>query len=135
MSQRQSYYTGIKGLIKNSQGSVLILKDNSTGKWEVPGGRIDQNQQIEEAFRREMSEELPGSVVKNFGSVVYAAQGDFMVENDHKLMLLFFIADVEMPDSLELSNEHSELAWVDSSTIDNYEIYTSDKAAIKSVLA
>lgn len=135
MSQRQSYYIGIKGLIKNAQGSVLILKDNSTGKWEVPGGRIDQNQAIEEAFRREMSEELPGSVVNSFGGVIFAAQGDFIVENDHKLMLLFFETDVELPEETNLSDEHSELAWVNNANIEDYEIYSSDKAAIKTALA
>lgn len=135
MGQRQSYYIGIKGLIKNDQGAVLILKDNSTGKWEVPGGRIDQNQAIDEAFRREMSEELPGSVVNSFGNVVFAAQGDFMAENDHKLMLLFFETDVEIPEETSLSNEHSELAWVNAASIDDYEIYSSDKAAIRSTFA
>lgn len=135
MNQRQSYYIGIKGLIKNSEGKILILKDNSTSKWEVPGGRIDQDQAIEEAFRREMSEELPGSDVKSFGGFVYAAQGDFIVENEHKLMLLFFIADAEIPDTVELSEEHSMLAWVNQDNIDDYDIYTSDKAAIESVLS
>jgi len=135
MNQRQSYYIGIKGLIKNNQGDILILKDNSTGKWEVPGGRIDQNQAIEEAFRREMAEELPGSVVNGFGNVVYVAQGDFVVENSHKLMLLFFSTDVSVPDKPKLSNEHSELAWVNRNNLNDYPIYSSDKAAIESVLA
>ena len=135
MGQRQSYYIGIKGLIKSSEGKVLILKDNSTGKWEVPGGRIDQNQAIEEAFRREMTEELPGSVVKSFGGVVYVSQGDFIVENEHKLMLLFFIVDIEIPGTVELSEEHSKLAWVNQDNVGDYDIYMSDKAAIESVLS
>jgi 8-oxo-dGTP diphosphatase len=135
MNERQSYYIGAKGLIKNSQGKVLIIKDVETGRWELPGGRIDKKQSIEEAFRREIAEELPGSVVKNFGNIVYAAQGDFTVEDDHKLMLLFFSADVKVPDSTELSHEHTELAWVNSQSVDDYQIYASDKAAIKLALA
>lgn len=133
---RQSFYIGIKGLIQNTDGLVLILKDVSGGKWEVPGGRLDQGQSIEAAFKREIEdEELPGSTVKNLGEVVHVAQGDFIVEDSHKLLLLFYRTDVVIPDEITLSAEHNDSAWVDPSNTSAYDLYSTDRAAIEALAA
>jgi 8-oxo-dGTP pyrophosphatase MutT (NUDIX family) len=131
MSERQSYYIGIKGIIKDKTGRVLILKDSSTGKWEVPGGRIDAGQTIEGAFAREISEEIEGASLVRFGELLCAAQGDYLVENKHKLMLLFYAVEVELPPRLALSSEHTEFAWVDAQSLGAYTMYASDKAAVQ----
>ena len=131
MSERQSYYVGIKGIIKNEAGDVLILKDASRGKWEVPGGRIDKDQSIIDSFSREIEEELPGAKLISLNEVIHVAQGDFLVENEHKLFLAFHLAKVSLPDVLVLSDEHSELAWVNQSSLSNYPIFTTDQAAIE----
>jgi 8-oxo-dGTP pyrophosphatase MutT (NUDIX family) len=129
MSERQSYYVGIKGIIRNEASKILILKD-VTGKWEVPGGRMDAGQTIEGAFAREISEEIEGAALTEFGNLLYAAQGEFLVEDSHKLLLLFYEVTVELPPHLVLSAEHSDAAWIDARTIENYAMYTSDKAAV-----
>lgn len=136
MAERQSFYIGIKGLIQNDIGRVLILKDVGSGKWELPGGRLDEGQSIEEAFRREIEdEELPGSDVKRLGKVVHTAQGDFVVEDNHKLFLVFHLADVVLPETIILSDEHSDSAWVDPSDTSTFDLYSTDQAAIESLAA
>lgn len=134
MAERRSYYIGIKGLIQNDLGHVLILKDVGSGKWEVPGGRLDQGQSIEEAFRREIEdEELPGSTVKSLGRIAHTAQGDFIVEDDHKLFLVFHLADVALPEVIILSEEHSDSAWVDPNDTSDFDLYSTDRSAIESL--
>jgi len=130
MSERQSYYIGIKGIIRNEAAKILILKDVSTGKWEVPGGRMDSGQTIEGAFAREIGEEIEGATLTEFGSLLYAAQGEFLVEDSHKLLLLFYEVKAELPTNLVLSSEHTDSAWIDAQTIENYTMYTGDKVAV-----
>ena len=134
MSARQSFYVGIKGIIKNDAGDVLILKDASKGKWEVPGGRVDKDQSIVNSFSREIEEELPGAKLVSLDEVIHVAQGDFLVEDEHKLFLAFHLAKVSLPDILVLSDEHTDSAWVNLSTVANYSIFTSDLAAIEQSL-
>ena len=133
MSKRQPYYVGIKGIIKNSEGDVLILRDSSTGKWEAPGGRMDADQTIEEAFSREIGEEVEGAVLQSLGNVFYVAQGGFTVEDEHKLLLLFYETIVDMPLKIKLSFEHTDFAWVNAKSLADYDIYASDKAAVMKV--
>lgn len=130
MSNRQSYYIGVKGIVRDQDGRVLILKDYSTGKWEVPGGRMDEGQTIEEAFSREIGEEIEGASLEEFGDLLYAAQGAFTVENAHKLFLIFYSVKVQLPNKLVLSSEHADSAWVDEQSLANYALYPSDKAAV-----
>ncbi len=131
MSERQSYYVGIKGIIKNEAGRVLILKDASKDKWEIPGGRIDKDQSITDSFSRELEEELPGAKLIRLGRVIHVAQGDFVVENNHKLLLVFYLAQVTLPETLVLSDEHTGSAWVNEDDLVNYSIFTTDQAAIE----
>lgn len=135
MSERQSFYVGIKGLIQDSAGDILILKDVSKGKWELPGGRIDTGQSIPESFSRELNEEIPGARLNAMGALVHAAQGDFLVENNHKLLLLFYKTEVTLPDTMRLSDEHSGYDWVNETNVNNFDIFSSDKAAILAILA
>jgi 8-oxo-dGTP pyrophosphatase MutT (NUDIX family) len=129
MSDRQSFYIGIKAIIVRD-GRVLLLKESPRAKWELPGGRIDGKQTIEESVARELAEEIPGAKLRSLGDLVHAATGDFMVENDHRLCLIFYTADVDLPHELTLSEEHLEYAWVDPESIEGYDIFTSDRAAL-----
>jgi 8-oxo-dGTP diphosphatase len=126
---RQSFYIGVKAIIQQD-GRVLILKESSRVKWELPGGRIEGQQTIQEAVSRELTEEIPGAKLRSLNTIVHAATGDFTVENDHRLCLLFYAADVELPKDLRLSNEHLEYAWVDQQTFRDYDLFTSDRAAL-----
>ena len=46
-----------KGVLINSEGRVLLLK-NERNMWELPGGRIEQGEQPEQALIREIDEEI-----------------------------------------------------------------------------
>ena len=131
MDEKQSFYIGVKGIIRSSAGEIMILKDNSKGKWELPGGRIDRNQSIEQALTREIGEEIIGATMAKQGGLVDLALGEFEVKDNHRLLLLFYSIEVSLPESIELSHEHSELAWVNKRSISGYEFYATDKAAIQ----
>lgn len=134
MSDRQSFYVGVKGIIKDKNGRVLILKDSARGKWEAPGGRIDVGQSIEGAFKREIAEEIEGASLYSFGELLMALQGDFVTENEHKLLLLFYSVKVSLPVKIKLSDEHEDFAWVDKNSLNDCLLFSTDRRAISLAL-
>lgn len=55
------YYVGVKAVIKNSQGQLLLLKiprpNKADSYWDLPGGRIKEGETLEQALQREIEEE------------------------------------------------------------------------------
>lgn len=128
MSGRQAFYVGVKAIIQGD-GGVLILKDNAHGKWELPGGRIDQNQTIEEALMRELKEEA-GASFEKLGNVIHVGFGDNIVENGHKLFLVYFAVQAQLPADIPLSREHSQFAWAAKDNLDDFEMYRNEHIAL-----
>ncbi len=52
------YRVSIKLIVKNPQDELLVLKENSTGQWELPGGGLDHGETIRQTVEREVREEL-----------------------------------------------------------------------------
>jgi len=134
MSGRQSFYVGIKAIISCS-GGVLLLKDKAKDKWEFPGGRIDEGENIEEAMSRELHEELPGAQLDSHGEVLHVAVGDFMVENDHKLCLIFYAVQVSLPKVIKFSSEHTEQVIATPDNFRELDMFTTDQAALEEYFA
>ena len=52
----QLFQIGIKALIQNDEHQILLLK--SKEYWDIPGGRMDQGEDITAALLRELHEEI-----------------------------------------------------------------------------
>lgn len=50
-----SFHLGVKALIFNNEDKLLLLQAKTY--WDIPGGRIQKNESVEEALRREVCEE------------------------------------------------------------------------------
>ncbi len=57
------YRVSAKALIKSNDGKLLFVKENGAGGFELPGGGIENGETIEQAFTREIHEELDVAVV------------------------------------------------------------------------
>jgi len=104
-------------IIKNPEGAVLILGLDA-GQWILPGGHVDKNENWEDAFRRELKEELglENFEIKNIVDIrSWTAKDD-----SHNVYALTFF--IEAPDFKEpkLSDEHVAYAWVTLKNIDDY---------------
>lgn len=54
----QRFQVGVKALLKDKAGNILIVKEHGKLRWDIPGGRIEENESIAETLKRETREEL-----------------------------------------------------------------------------
>lgn len=109
----------IKAVIVNSKNEILLLRRNSDlrhnpGKWDLPGGHIDENETVKEALLREIKEEA-GIEVK-MGPVVkiseFPKNHEAFKEEKRSIRFLAFYEGTGDEIKIE-KREHSEYVWVD----------------------
>ena len=105
----KSFHIGVKGLIC-SDGNVLLLRDGQF--WDLPGGRIDADENPIQTLIRELSEELPEIQDISVGQLVgWHRARTYSPAKDHSLMLLIFLVQAKVPEPFVLSHEHSFAKW------------------------
>lgn len=52
------YRISIKGLVRNDNGDVLVVKETGRDWWDLPGGGMDHSENLKTAIAREMKEEV-----------------------------------------------------------------------------
>jgi len=117
-------------IIQNQEKNVLILKHN-TGKWLLPGGKIQKNESWIEALKREIKEEtgITEFEIKKILDI------DSWTKNETSYYVVTFIVAIFKPDKITLSDEHIEYAWIKLSNLDNYDFWHENiKERIKKVL-
>ena len=111
----KKFNVGIKGVICREDGSVLLLKKNQAESfWEVPGGRVDNTESIEETLLRELQEELPGVMDVRIKRILCAHRLPKDIGEDLGLMLIYYEVACKLPVPVQISDEHSEYRWVKS---------------------
>ncbi len=105
----KTFYVGAKGLIVRDD-HVLILEDR--GFHDLPGGRIDDQENAIEALARELEEELPGIDDVDIGPLVGWHRPIDYEDGGHGLFLVVFHVKARVPDPIVLSHEHDRAAWV-----------------------
>lgn len=118
------FHLGIKALIRNSDGQILLLKVNKEklkgfqdeAYWDIPGGRIQIDQAVEETLKREVEEEIGVKEITNIKpfsmvlSKIRIPQGDDSVG----LILGAYICEIPENSEIKLSEEHVEAKWFTS---------------------
>ncbi|MFH0712343.1 MAG: NUDIX domain-containing protein [Candidatus Jorgensenbacteria bacterium] len=115
------FHLGIKALIFNKEGKVLLLKvnleelrgHNGEPYWDIPGGRIRKNDNVENTLRREVIEEtgLEISRFEPFTMVVSNIRIPQSDGSDVGLVLSVFKCSAENTDGIILSKEHTDYKW------------------------
>jgi len=124
-----TFHLGIKALIKNDNGKILLLKVNKKklkgcqGKayWDIPGGRIERKDTVEKTLKRELQEETGISNIQSFKHLnTVLSNIRIPTENgDVGLLLAVYLCEVGTSFGIELSDEHTEAKWFSPSEATN----------------
>jgi 8-oxo-dGTP pyrophosphatase MutT (NUDIX family) len=110
------FHLGIKALIRNKKGELLLLLKNTQDPyWDLPGGRIQKNETLVGALKREVFEEtglqnllqiLPFAMALTHSRI-------FLPTGDVGLIFKIYLCDVVDDNSISLSDEHTRHEWFD----------------------
>ncbi len=117
------------GIIR--KGSKILIarrspKKHLAGFWEFPGGKIEEDETLEECLSRELKEEL--GITVNVG--------EFFMENSHKygeneILLKAFFCEYVLGDIV--LNDHDKINWVEIIELENYQFAPADIPFIKAL--
>ena len=111
----------VTAAIIEKNGKILIAK-RKEGKWEFPGGKVEEGENMEECLKRELKEELGIDVKVKKKFCVVEHEYDF-----GKIRLHVFIAECnEEP----VAKEHLAIKWVSMEELQKYDFMDADKKVI-----
>lgn len=105
-----------KVIFKDQNCNVLILKKENTPSlnWDLPGGTVETDEQIEECIVRELKEELDVEIKFDELSLfnVYIVNR----VNKPSLLVVVYTCD-KLIENINLSDEHSDYIYADKKKI------------------
>ncbi|MCK9151034.1 NUDIX hydrolase [Methanobacterium alcaliphilum] len=100
----------VRAVIKNQDGKILILKRSRDSRsnpccWELPGGKVEPEEDFDKALIREIKEETNLNIVLKKAAGI--AQQDLPYSHSiHVIMNVKVISG-----DLKISHEHEEYQW------------------------
>lgn len=112
---------GVKALISNNADQYLFLRrsdklstDSNETSWDIPGGRINPNEALLDALKREIEEETGHSIIAT--PELIAAQDIFVESKDLHVVRLTYVVKEDVS-NINLSDEHEDYQWVDKAEV------------------
>ncbi len=120
-------------IIENDKGEILLLKRGETktfqGNWQLPEGKLEENEKPKDALKRELKEEL-GAEVKNL-SLENVSQST-MDAKGTKYLAFRIIFKVKLKEGqITLSSEHSDYQWIMPKKLTSLELLPGTSGAIQ----
>ena len=114
-----------------NDGFIFIAKrranDRLGGKWEFPGGTIEDNETPEECLKREIMEEFDIDV----------SVGDFFSENVHPydhVRIKLSAYQIYWDNGSITLNDHAEFKWVSPDNLLDYDLAPADIPIAREVI-
>ncbi len=114
------FHLGIKAVIRNEFGKVLLLEINPSSLkdfagpkyWDLPGGRIHRGATVEETLRREVFEETGISEVRSIMPLAMVLSSiRIPPPPDVGLILWLYLCEAPTTSNILLSDEHLRAKW------------------------
>lgn len=115
------YGLAVRAIIIDDNEKILIIKRSVTSKtnpnkWELPGGKVDQNETFDQALIREVFEETNLKI--NLNGVAGVSEQNLHVIRAVHIIMFANILEGE----IKLSSEHDGYAWVNFNDLQNYTL-------------
>ena len=122
----------VGGLIVK-KNKILICQRSSDNehplKWEFPGGKVKDQEEPQQALKRELNEELKITIKHP----IYLCDYIFEYQDLGKKVILFFFLINEYLG--EISNTvHNQLKWIEIKQLSDYDFLEGDHEIIKKIL-
>lgn len=111
----------VRGIILDGRGKTLVVRRSSDGAWELAGGRLGPQEDVESGLQREIEEETTLSI--EVGETVHANAWQ-NADGDGRFAVYYRCLTINR--DVELSEEHESFRWV---SYDTAESLLSDPAA------
>ena len=115
--------TNVVAAIIKKNNLYLIAQRNRNKhmglKWEFPGGKVNENETLEEALSREIKEELDISI-NIYKKIAKEKYKDKKID----IILHYFLCS-HKSGTIKL-NEHENLAWVEKKDFEKYDFAEGD---------
>lgn len=104
---KRDYGLTMRGIIKNSDGEILILKRHPKSRtdpdtWELPGGKMEAGEFFDDALVREIKEET--NLDCKVGDLAIAIQHDYPYKRT--VQMIMYLDNVE--GEFRISEEHTD---------------------------
>lgn len=124
----------VAAFIKNAEGKILIVKKApgekvDGGLWTVPGGKVDPQEPIIDALKRETKEES-GITIDTFqwiGENVFESNG-FWFHGQH------FACTFTSPQEVVLERNLTDFRWIGKAELDQFEFHPNIRARLLELL-
>jgi nucleoside triphosphatase len=126
----------VSGIVHNHKGEILLCKMPEgrgayPGQWAIPGGGIDEGEQMRETLVREMGEEV-GLKVAELEPFAFEDAVRDKISRDgsaERLYMIHLVFDCKVVSGeLKMNDEFEEYAWVMPEKLREYDL---NEATIK----
>ena len=119
----------VAAIIKKDTQFLIVQRNKNKHlglKWEFPGGKVNANEEFEEALKREIKEELNISI--NIYEKI-AEEG----YKDEKIDIILHYYLCSQKNGIIKLNEHENLAWVEKKDFKKYNFAEGDGNILSSL--
>tara|TARA_Y100001970_G_C14160513_1_gene818266 strand:+ start:272 stop:652 length:381 start_codon:yes stop_codon:yes gene_type:complete len=122
--------TNVVAAIIKKNNQYLIVQRNKNKhlglKWEFPGGKVNVNENFEDALKREIQEELNIKIIiiKKIAEEKY---------KDEKIDIILHYYLCSQNDGIIKLSEHENLAWVKKMDFEKYDFAEGDGNILSSL--
>ena len=122
----------VGGLIYQNE-KILICQRKEEGdhplKWEFPGGKLKDNENNQEALKRELKEELSIEI----NEMIYFDEYLYEYKKLSKILKLVFFQIFQFEGEIQ-NKVHQQLKWIDISKLGNYDFLEGDLKIINKLM-
>jgi len=113
-----------KAILMDKKGHILMMEKAGKSHWDLPGGKLDQGEDMDKGLLREVVEETGFDV--EIGPVIHVGQRRFDDPVKHDRIMVFHICKMSQKfEKIKLSEEHNDWRMMKAEDLNNpskYEI-------------